>query len=73
VAPKLQKVYDGPFLIVQRRSAINFIIQLDKTCAQRLVHHDKLKPYRGSSTPKWILTKRMTVTSKRDDWNTGLM
>jgi len=73
VAPKLQRVCDGPFLIVQERSAINFVIQLEKTGAQRLVHHDKLKSYRGVSTPKWIFRNRLTVTTKRDDSQTGSM
>jgi len=58
---------------MQLFSAINFVIQLDKTGAQRLVHHDKLKPYRGGSTPKWILSKRLNVTNKRDDSHTGSM
>ena len=51
--PKLEKRYSGPFVIIEKRSHINFIIQLSKDGNQRLVHHNKLKPYEGIHPPKW--------------------
>ncbi len=41
--PKLEKKYDGPYLITERRSAVNFRVQFDAKGADKLVHHDKLK------------------------------
>ena len=53
--PKLEMVYEGPYLIKQKVSEMNYVIQLDEQGKQRLVHHNKLKPYRGENPPQWIL------------------
>lgn len=53
VNPKLQKAFDGPFVITESRSALNHVVQLDKRGAKRLLHHNKLKLYRGKTAPKW--------------------
>ena len=55
ISPKLEKRYDGPFVVEQRMSAVNFVIQLDKDGRNRLVHHNKLKKYEGDNPPKWAL------------------
>ena len=55
---KLEPTYDGPVLIQQKRSTLNFVLQLDKQGNTRVVHHDKIKMYRGKSPPKWILSER---------------
>jgi len=54
VNPKFEKTHEGPFVIVEKRSNVNFIIQLNPEGQVRLVHHDKLKRYRGREKPKWI-------------------
>lgn len=54
VTPKLEKKFDGPFLIKVKRSDLNFVIQLDGRGQQRVVHHNKLKPYEGKCLPKWM-------------------
>ena len=41
---KLEPAYEGPFLIKRKISEINFVLMLDKTGKQKLVHHNKLKP-----------------------------
>ena len=54
IAPKLQPLYAGPFPIKRKLSDINFILQLDKDGKEKIVHHDKLKPYEGTQCPKWM-------------------
>ena len=56
--PKLEMVYEGPYLIKQKVSEMNYVIQLDEGGKQKLVHHNKLKPYRGENPPRWILRVR---------------
>lgn len=55
VNPKLERAFDGPFLIKKRVTELNFVLQLDSKGQERLVHHNKLKPYRGNQLPAWIL------------------
>ena len=54
VMPKLEPAYDGPYLIKRKISEINFLLQLDKTGKEKLVHHNKLKPYVGDTPPSWL-------------------
>ena len=50
---KLQMTYEGPCVIVQKLSELDFRLQLDGEGRRRVVHFNKLKPYVGSSPPKW--------------------
>jgi hypothetical protein len=47
VTPKLEKAYDGPYLVVEKFSPISFVVQFDKDGTKRTVHHNKLKLYEG--------------------------
>lgn len=58
VAPKLQHTYNGPFLVRQKVTDIDFVIQLDKYGKEQLVHHYKLKPYEGDGPPMWLIKAR---------------
>ena len=53
IAPKLEKRYNGPFVVTAKRSPVNFVIQTDKSGSEKLIHHDKLKQYEGDNPPKW--------------------
>ncbi|XP_045161905.1 uncharacterized protein LOC123526722 [Mercenaria mercenaria] len=53
VMPKLQKAFDGPFVVKEKRSELNYVLQLNKEGKERVVHHNKLKKYEGTSPPKW--------------------
>jgi hypothetical protein len=55
IAPKLEKTYQGPCLVKKKVSEQNYVIQLDASGTERLVHHDKLKPYEGKTPPRWVL------------------
>ena len=54
VMPKLEPAYDGPYLIKRKISEINFLLQLDKTGKEKLVHHNKLKPYVEDTPLSWL-------------------
>lgn len=60
---KLEPAYEGPFLIKQKMSDINFLLQLDKTGKEKLVHHNKLKPYLGDHPPKWLSRAKKKLPS----------
>ena len=65
VSPKLEFIFEGPFLVKEKLSELDFVLQLDKEGAERPVHHNKLKPYEGDHTPKWVTrAKRKLVTHK---------
>ncbi len=63
-APKLEQKYDGPYIVKWRRSAVNFLVQLDDAGTEKLVHHDKLKPYAGSTLPAWVTRARKKLLPK---------
>ena len=53
-APKMRHPYEGPFLVVERINDLNYRIQLNaRPNSQKIVHHDKLKPYKGSKNLRW--------------------
>lgn len=55
VCTKLITPYTGPFLIQSKISDQNYVLQLSKSKSDiKVVHYDKLKPYKGSSPPSWI-------------------
>ena len=37
---------------------MNLKLQLDKQGNEKIVHHNKLKPYEGDQVPKWILQEQ---------------
>ncbi|XP_045210881.2 uncharacterized protein LOC123562304 [Mercenaria mercenaria] len=53
VTPKLEKKYDGPFVVTEKTSPVNFVVQTDRDGRTVLIHHDKLKHYNGSNVPRW--------------------
>ena len=51
---KLQPTYLGPVLVKRKVIAVDYIIQLDASGRELLIHHDKLKPYVGEAIPRWV-------------------
>ena len=52
--PKLQPAYLGPVPVKGKVTAVDYIIQLDASGRELLIHHDKLKPYEGEAIPRWV-------------------
>ena len=43
----------GPYLIPEKLSDLDYCIQLDAKGKQKVVHHNKLKPYTGPRGLPW--------------------
>ena len=65
ICPKLEKCFDGPFIIHKKYSDLNFVIQLNANGQERVVHHNKLKSYAGEDIPSWILKARKHLKLKK--------
>ena len=48
-------------MIVHEHSDLNFKVQLSRIDLQRVVHHNKLKPYEGDNIPEWIVELKQTA------------
>ena len=61
VCTKLQPAFVGPYVVVDVYNLTNLRIQLDAKGKTRVIHHDKLKPFEGTSTIHWLnaLSKRL--------------
>ena len=53
-SPKLQRPWDGPYLVTKRLSDVTYRIQKGARSKPRVVHHNRLKPYCGENTPTWL-------------------
>lgn len=65
VAPKLEFVYEGPFLVKRKMSMLDFVIQLDRNGAEKPVHHNKLKPYEGERPPSWVINAKKRLLRQK--------
>ena len=46
--------FDGPYLVVKRISDVLYHIQKVSKSMPKVVHHDRLKAYRGPNVPDWL-------------------
>ncbi len=53
MSPKLQLRWEGPWLVVKKLSDVTFRIQLRRNGRLKVVHADRLKPYRGEKLVPW--------------------
>ena len=52
-SPKLERRWEGPFLIVGKLSDVTCRIQRKKNAKKKVVHVDRLKPYLGEPLNAW--------------------
>ena len=52
--PKLQPLYVGPYSITITLNDLHYKVQIDEKGKDKVLKHDKLKPYVGKSSPKWL-------------------
>ena len=69
LSPKLQSIYKGPCLIVQKYDSLTYRIQLSKTGVYQVLHHNKLKPYEGNNIPKWLRAARSKLATTNEQSN----
>ena len=50
---KLFMPYSGPHLVLQKLNDLNYLIQMDGSGRQRVLHHNKLKRYQGFHKLVW--------------------
>ena len=53
VAPQLRAKLQGPYLVVNGLKDLDYQVQLDARGKQKVVYHDKLKPYVGEQGLLW--------------------
>ena len=53
ITPKLRVAYEGPYLIIQKIGDLDYQIQLNQEGTVKIVHHNRLKPYKGDNLLKW--------------------
>ncbi len=53
ISPKLQPLFQGPCLVLNKLSELDYRIQLDHQGTIKVVHHDKLKRYEGNRSLAW--------------------
>jgi hypothetical protein len=57
ISPKLTRAWEGPFLVVNRLSEVTYRIQRGPKTKMKVVHFDRLKPYKGEEKPTWLENK----------------
>ena len=65
VTPKLEYVYEGPFLVKKKLSELDYVLQLDRSGKERPVHHNMLKPYTGDHPPRWVVKAKRQLSNHR--------
>ena len=65
VSPKIRVLYEGPFLIRKKLSELDFVLQMDRSGAEKPVHHNKLKPYEGDHPPRWVVKAKKRLSFHR--------
>ncbi len=62
--PKLRKSYSGPMLVVEKKNELTYLIQVNGKKETKVVHHDKLLPYKGSKRPSWVMSALKAIKNK---------
>ena len=47
-------MWAGPYLVQAKFSDLTYKIILGSKLKSRVVHNDKLKPYKGDTVPRWV-------------------
>jgi hypothetical protein len=55
ISPKLSRTWEGPYLVITRLSNVTYRIQRNARAKLKIVHFDRLKPYRGTPPVSWVV------------------
>ena len=61
---KITASYIGLCVVTKKLNDLNYEIQINSKGSRKIVKHDKLKPYRGTSYSKWIKQLERQVDNK---------
>ena len=64
LSPKLQSLYQGPCLIVEKYNDLVYRVQISRWRVFQVLHHNKLKPYEGS---RWMRKAKAVFVKKSHD------
>ena len=53
LAPKLRNPFEGPYVVTRCINDLLYEIQFNRQGLRQVVHHNKLKPYRGRKVLRW--------------------
>ena len=68
-SPKLQRPWEGPYLVIDRLSAVTYRIQRTSRSKPKVVHFNRLKPYQGSNPPSWNLPELAVILEEGEEQN----
>ena len=60
-SPKLQSVWDGPFVITKKHGSV--LYEVRNSSRKSVLHSDRLKPYRSDVFPGWVNCIRKEITT----------
>lgn len=71
-SPKLQRMFKGPYKVIEKLGAVNYKIQMTRKSKPFIVHADKLRPHYGDEPPGWSETRERTLQGfpREDDSET---
>ena len=58
ISPCLQRPWEGPYVVLKRISDVVYRIQKTPQSKPRVIHHDRLRPYKGEAVPTWLPSQR---------------
>jgi hypothetical protein len=61
ISPKLVRSWEGPYVVVKRMSDVTYRVQLNPRAKMKVVHFDRLKPYKGSDKKSWLPLESIEV------------
>ena len=64
-APKLQKKWKGPRLVVRNYTDVTYLVE-DEGGKAKVIHFDLLKPYRGEKRPRWLTRRRKEMEEEAE-------
>ena len=70
-SPKWQRLYTGPYLVIDQIGPVNFIIQKSARADPLVVHSDKLKLCESDTPTSWLVPGTATAGSDKvevDGW-----
>lgn len=67
LSPKLQPLYQGPCLIVDKYNDLVYRVHLSKWGICQVLHHNKLKPYEGTNTTCWLRKAKIALPERHED------
>ena len=67
VSPKLQKFWDGPYLVLERLSDAVYRIQRSEKSIPKVVHFDRIKKYLGPKVADWLRGNEQTQPNTLND------